>query len=241
VARHCWPGQDAIGKRLTMDDPRRQAWREVVGVVGDVRQGSLAGKPQPAIYVPLAQETRGFFLAPMAYVARPRGDAGRAANALRAHLRAADPGLPPQRIDMLERLLDDSLAEPRLRTALLAGFGGLALLLALVGIHGVMSYEVSRRSAEIGVRRALGAATRDVLALVLGRTLRLVGAGLLLGLIAAALATRSLQAFLFAVTPLDASTFALVSACLMSAALLASLLPARRAVRVDPATALRCE
>jgi putative ABC transport system permease protein len=241
VARHCWPGQDALGKRLIMDDPQRQSWREVVGVVGDVRQGSLAGKPQPAIYVPLSQETRGFFLAPMAYVARPRADASRAANALRAHLRAADPGLPPQGIEFLERLLEGSLAEPRLRTALLAGFGALALLLALVGIHGVMSFEVSRRTPEIGIRRALGAATRDVLALVLGRTLRLVGAGLLLGLLGAAAATRSLQAFLFEVTPTDAATFGCVSAGLMSAALQASLLPARRAAGVDPATALRCE
>jgi ABC-type antimicrobial peptide transport system permease subunit len=177
----------------------------------------------------------------MAFVARARAAPDAVTRSLRAQLRAVDPELPAQRIDMLEALLADSLAPPRFRTALLAAFGLLALLLALVGVYGVMAYEVARRTSEIGIRRALGAETGHVLRLVFGRTARLASTGVVLGLLGALALTRVLESFLFAVRPLDAPTFALVSLGLVAAALLASALPARRAALVDPAVALRDE
>jgi predicted permease len=241
VARHCWPGLDALGKRLSMDQSEGDHWLTVVGVVSDVRQDTLANAPQPMIYVPLRQEWRGFFLASMAFVARARADQASAAAALRRELRVVDPQLPAERIETLGGLLSDSLAEPRFRSRVLAAFGLLALSLSLVGIYGVMAYEVTRRTAEIGIRRALGAEAGDVLWLVVGRTGALVSGGLGLGLLAAFAVTRVLESFLYAVRPLDLATFALVSLGLAGTSLLASALPARQAARVDPAVALRYE
>jgi len=239
VARRCWPGQDAVGRRLTMDDPKDGTWLTVVGVVGDVRQDTLAGDTLPMIYVPARQEWRGFFLGSMAFLARAPGDPAPLASALRAELRALDPELPVQRIERLDDLLSGSLAQPRFRTAVLLTFALLALVLALVGIYGVTAYEVTRRTPEIGIRRALGAQTSAVLRLVLGRSLARVLAGLAAGVPGALVLTRLLRSFLFGVSPADLATFLAVTLAVTTAALLASIIPARRAARVDPAVALR--
>jgi predicted permease len=241
VARSCWPGQDAIGRRLTMDDPKRTRWLTVVGVVGDVHQDSLAAERLPMVYVPLGQEERPFFLGSMSYLMKSESTAPALAARLGEEVRAVDPEVPVDRLESLDRLLSASVAEPRFRTGIVAGFALLALALALVGIYGVISYEVTRRTAEIGVRRALGASPGRILWLVLARTLRLVVVGLALGLLAAAPTTRVLESFLFGVKPLDPLTFLTVSLCLTMAAVLASLAPALRAARVDPAIALRWE
>jgi predicted permease len=241
VASACWPNQDPLGRRLTMDDPKEGRWLTVVGVVGEIRQSDLAAEPLPMIYVPQRQEYHSFFMASMAFLVRAPGDPRALAGALREQVRALDPELPVDRIDLLDRLIAGSLAEPRFRTALLLGFALLALVLALVGIYGVTAYEVARRRGEIGVRRALGAQTADVLRLVIGRTARLLAAGLAVGLVGALATTRLLTGFLFSVRPLDPATFVAVPAVLAAAAVLASLVPARRAARVDPAVALRYE
>jgi predicted permease len=244
VARFCWPNQDALGRRITMDDPKRvkePRWITVVGVVADIRQDTLAGETLPIIYVPFRQETKSFFMASMSYLMRTEADAASLAATLRTNVHALDPDLPVQHVRMLDRWLEDAVGEPRFRASMLLGLALLALLLALVGIYGVMAYEVTGRTSEIGIRRALGAPTRAVMGLVLGRAAALVTAGLALGLGGAGAVTRVLEKFLFGVTPLDAGVFALVSLCLAAAALLASFVPARRAARVDPAVALRCE
>ncbi len=239
VARACWPGRDPIGQRLMMDDRSKSRWLTVVGVVGDVRQYSLAGRQMPMIYVPIGQEQRAFFLGTMTYVMRPQESLERVGPALRENLRALDRELPVQRMAYFDRILENSVAEPRFRTGLLLTFGLLALVLALVGIHGIVSYEVARRTPELGIRRALGAGTADVVRLVVGRTAGLVAIGLATGIPVAIVATRVLKRFLFAVEPTDVVTFVLVSTGLALVALLASLLPARRAARVDPVIALR--
>jgi len=160
---------------------------------------------------------------------------------MRAQVRALDPELPVPRVERLDDLLSGSLAPPRFRTAVLLAFAVLALLLALVGIYGVTAYEVTRRTAEIGIRRALGAQTSAVVRLVIGRSLGLVLSGLAAGILASLAVTRVLEGFLFAVSPLDAGTFLVVALALTAAAALASAGPARRATRVDPAVALRCD
>ena len=174
VARTCWPNQSAIGRRITMDDHSGGRWLTVVGVVGDVRQDSLESKPMPAIYVPIAQEAREFFLTSMTYVVRPQAETEVVALTLRREVRALDPELPIQRLAPFDRILSTSVAEPRFRTSVVVAFAAMALLLALVGIYGVVSYEVARRTAEVGIRRARGAQDRDVLSLVVGRTAALV-------------------------------------------------------------------
>ena len=204
-----------------------------------MRQESLAAKTLPMIYVPLRQESRAFFLGSMTYLARAPGDPAVTAAALRAQVRALDPELPVPRVELLDDMLSGSLAPPRFRTAVLLTFALLALLVALVGIYGVTAYEVTRRTAEIGIRRALGAQTSAVLRLVVGRSLGLVLAGLGAGILGALAATRVLESFLFGVTPVDVATFLVVSLALTAAATLASAGPARRATRVDPAVALR--
>jgi predicted permease len=242
VARASWPGRDPLGRRILMDDNTRNRWLTVVGVVGDVRQGSLEETPVPAIYVPLRQERRGFFLATMTYVMRPRAGAERVAAAgLREEVRALDPELPILRIARLDEILFMSMAEPRFRTTVLLIFAGLALVLAAVGIYGVVSYEVARRTGEVGIRRALGARSGDVIRLVIGRTAVLVSIGIAVGLAIAGATSRALASFLFAVEPTDAVTFAFVSAALCAVALVAALVPARRALAVDPVVALRYE
>lgn len=239
VARRCWPGRDPLGRRLTMDDSRRNAWLTVVGVVGDVRQDTLAGSTRPIIYVPARQEWRGFFLGSMTFLARVPGDPAPVASAMRGQVRALDPELPVQRIERLDDLLSGSLAPPRFRTAVLLTFALLALVLALVGIYGVTAYEVTRGTPEIGIRRALGAQTSAVVRLVVGRALGLVLAGLAVGIPGALALTRVLESFLFAVSPADLATFVAVTVAVTIAALAASAAPARRAARVDPAVALR--
>ena len=239
VARHCWPGQDPLGRRLMMDDSTGKGWLTVVGVVGDVRQDTLAGGTRPMIYVPARQEWRGFFLGSMTFLARVPGDPAAVASAMRAQVRALDPELPVQPIERLDDLLAGSLAQPRFRTAVLLTFALLALVLALVGINGVTAYEVTRRTPEIGIRRALGAQTGAVVRLVVGRSLGLVLAGLASGIPGALALTRVLQSFLFAVSPADLATFLAVTAAVTIAALAASAGPAGRASRVDPAVTLR--
>jgi putative ABC transport system permease protein len=193
------------------------------------------------VYVPLRQESRNFFLGSMTFLARVPADATATAAALREQLWATDPELPAQRIAFLDRLLTDSIAQPRFRAGLLLAFAAMALALALVGIYGVLTYEVSRRTAEIGIRRALGARTHDVLWLVIGRTAALIAMGIVVGAASAAAATRALESILFAVGPMDVGTFAAVSLGLAGAAILTSLLAARRVAWVEPAVALRDE
>jgi hypothetical protein len=188
---------------------------------------------------PGAQESRPFFLGSITYLVRAQGDPAATGAALRAQVRALDSELPVQRVELLDDMLSGSLAQPRFRTAALLTFALLALLVALVGIYGLTTYEVTRRTAEIGIRRALGAQTSAVLRLVVGRSLGLVLAGLFAGILGALAVTRVLESFLFGVTPIDVATFLVVSLAVTAAATLASAGPARRATRVDPAVALR--
>jgi putative ABC transport system permease protein len=242
TARRVWPGENPIGKRITLEDnPKPKDWLTVVGVVDDVKQTTLAKEAPPAIYQPLSQVQRTFFLGAMSYVVRTTGDPRLVARLLREQLRAADPNLPIFSMSTMDDLLSNSTAEPRFQSRMLGAFAGAALLLAMIGIYGVMAFSVAARTREIGVRMALGAAPRDVMNLVLGKSSLLIATGLVLGLGGALAATRVLRDFLFEVTPTDPVTLIAGSALLAAVAFFAAYLPARSAMRVDPMVALRHE
>ena len=235
-ARQYFPGEDPIGKRLVFGF-KEGVSREIVGIVGDVKRNGLGVPSQPEMYVPFEQDPWW-----AAYLAvRVRGEPERLAPVLRAHVRSLDPTLPISDIEPMSQIVSDSIAEPRFRTSLLALFAGLALLLAVIGIYGVISYDVGRRSREIGIRLALGASRRDVLGLVLREGLVLAALGLAVGLAGGFALTRSVSSLLFETVPLDPATHAGVAALLLSAALLASVIPAWRAARIDPLAALRSD
>jgi predicted permease len=236
-AHRYFPGEDPLGKRLVFGFQEPVA-REIVGVVGDVKRDGLALPSQPEMYVPFVQEP---WWAAYAVVRTSRGDPARLSSAMRADVQALDPTLPIENVAPMRSFIDDSVAQPRFRTTLLGLFGAAALLLAVLGIYGVISYSVGRRTREVGIRLALGAAPADVLRMVLAEGLALVGLGLVLGLAGAFLATRALSSLLFEVSRLDAGSWVGVAALLLLAGLAASWLPARRATRVDPVTALRAE
>jgi putative ABC transport system permease protein len=177
----------------------------------------------------------------MSYVVRTTGDPRLVARLLREQLRAADPNLPIFSMSTMDDLLSNSTAEPRFQSRMLGAFAGAALLLAMIGIYGVMAFSVAARTREIGVRMALGAAPRDVMNLVLGKSSLLIATGLVLGLGGALAATRVLRDFLFEVTPTDPVTLIAGSALLAAVAFFAAYLPARSAMRVDPMVALRHE
>jgi putative ABC transport system permease protein len=208
-----------------------------VGVVADIHDVSLSKKPGPMMYVPFAQAP--FWGAEV--VVRSRLGVADVAAGIRNETHAIDPGLPVTEVETLPDALHASVAEPRFRTLLLGLFGAIALLLATVGIYGVISFSVSRRTREIGVRMALGATPASVRRLVVGESAKLALFGLAAGIPAALLLTRFLSALLFAVTPADPLTFAAVALLLTLVALAAAYIPARRAMRVDPTVALRCE
>ena len=238
-ARAAWPNARAVGRRFRLggDTP----FVTVVGVVGDVRAHGFADTPEPTMYFPHAQSAKSAYVVPraMALLLRTSGDPTRLANAVRATVRELDPTVPVSEVRTLDDVVATSVASRRFSTTLLAAFAALALLLAGVGTYGVISDGVSQRAFELGVRMALGAERRAVLRLVLWEGLRMCAAGLAAGLLGAVLVARAIRAMLVDVSPVDPPTLLGVCAALLAVAVLASLVPARRAMRVDPTAALR--
>ncbi|HLG98675.1 MAG TPA: ABC transporter permease [Bryobacteraceae bacterium] len=237
AAREFYPNEDPIGKLLTVAWDHPDQPYEIVGVVANIHQRGLAEKERALVFLSMAQAPT----TPLVLVTRTHGDPRLAANAIQAQIHALDHDMPVYQVKTLDDVVSNSVAEQRFDTTLLAGFAALALLLAAVGIFGVISYSVAQRTQEIGIRRALGADTANVLQLVLNQALGLTAAGLAIGIAGAFAVTRLIQALLFQVTPTDPLTFAAVAIVLSAVALIASYLPARRAAKVDPMVALRYE
>ena len=236
MAAKYWPGEDPIGKRvkISWNDDRED---EVIGVVGDVRHLGLETEPRAMTYWPYPR----FAYSSMALVIRTKNEPLSIANSVVSIVREQDPNLAVAGIKTLEDVLSDSLAQRRLTMMLLAVFAGAALLLAAVGIYGLIAYSVTQRTQEIGIRMALGARANDVLRMVLGQAAALAGAGIAIGAVGAALLTRFMAGLLYQVKPLDAVTFIAVAAALAGVALVAAFVPGRRAASVDPVVALRAE
>jgi putative ABC transport system permease protein len=240
VAHTLWPAGDAIGRRIALTDkPTPKDWLTIVGVVDDVRQNGLTATPSPAIYQPYLQASQPFFLAHMTFVVRTAADPATVASGLRAALREIDPDLPAQSIATMQDVIAGTTAEPRFQSRLLGAFAVLAVLLAAIGIYGVLACSVAERRREIGIRMALGAGERDVVRMVLRRTMLLAGIGVVLGTAGALVLTRLLEKFLYEIRPTDPITFVTVAAILLGVAVIAGLLPARRASSVDPMATLR--
>jgi len=239
VVREYFPGgpREALGRRVRVWG--NSDWLSVVGVVAEIRQRGLGQEVQPMIYAPFQQDRSGFVRF-VSFVARTGAPAS-VAEGIRAEIRRAAPDLPIESTVTMDEAVAASVAQPRFRTVLLGLFAIAATLIATCGLYGLMAYAVTQRRREIGVRMALGADRRDVLRLVLTRALRIVIAGLIVGLAGAAVVTRVLQTFLFGVTPTDPVAFTIVTLLLMAVGLMAAWLPARRATRIDPCVALRAE
>jgi predicted permease len=237
LARKYWPGESALGKRLRFEEDPNEPWITVVGLAGDVRQLGLDKDPPPVLYIPYEQ-----FPLPFTDLAvRSRMPESTVAAMLRTAVTSADPDLPMGEMSSLGTLINRSIEEPRFRTFLLAAFAATALLLAAVGVYGLISYSVTQRRREIGIRVALGAQPRQVLVPVVREGLVLALTGAVLGLAGAFAASRLLAGFLFGVAPSDPATFAGVSVLMIAVALLATYIPSRRALQVDPVSALRSE
>jgi len=236
MARKFFPGQDPIGQRLIVNWEPKVA-DEIVGVVGDVKETALAEEANPAIYWPHPREPYQF----MNFVLRTVIDPANLSAAATKEIHALDPDQPVADIRTLDQVVAKSIARPRFNTLLLAIFAGVALVLASVGIYGVMNYSASQRTQEIGIRMALGAKPSDILRLVVGQGMKLTAAGIAIGIIASLALTRVMSNLLFGITATDLPTFVGVSAVLTVVALLANYIPARRAARVDPVRSLRYE
>jgi putative ABC transport system permease protein len=238
LARRYFPNQDPMGKQLNFGfPPDGDAPREIVGIVGDIRDSSLSEAPGPMMYVPFAQAP--FWGAQV--IVRSTLSPSSVAASIRKTTHDIDKDLPVTDIETLPEALNASVAQPRFRTLLLGLFGVIALLLAAVGIFGVLSYSVARRTHEMGIRMALGATPGGILRLVLTESAKLILVGLAVGIPAALALTRYLSTLLFAVHPTDPLTFIVVAFLLTMVALLACYVPARRAMRVDPIVSLRSE
>jgi putative ABC transport system permease protein len=238
LARRYWPNGDAIGKRLKWGPAEsKDSWLTIVGVVGDVKQGALEVETTPHTYEPFRQNTtRSLNVA-----IRASGKPASLASALRATVWAIDPQLAVAQLQTMDQVISQSTTPRRFNLFLLAGFASLALILSAIGIYGVIAYSVVRRVHEIGIRMALGAQRTDVVRLVVGQGLLLLGIGLIVGILGALALTRSLRSFLYGIRPTDPATFACLVVILAAVALVACYIPARRATKVDPMTALRYE
>lgn len=234
---HHFPGESAVGKRIHLMGSSKGTWQTVVGVVNDVRQSGLAGEVMPEVYTPALDQVEDA----LSFVIRTSGETAQLIAAVRAAVAEVEPNQALHHMMTMEERLANTTTSRRLNTALLGSFAGVALLLAVVGIYGVMSYSVTQRRREIGVRMALGAQRWDVLGLILHAGLRPTLLGVAIGLAGALALTRFLSNLLYSVKVTDPVTFLGLAAGLTGVALLACWLPARRAARVDPMAALRTE
>jgi putative ABC transport system permease protein len=238
AAQRFFPGQDPVGKRVGFGNaPTMPQWSRIVGVVGDIRHVGLQVEPRPEVYIAASQAPP---FAPVVVV-RSSTDPAALVSAIRAALREIDPDAPVFNVLTLRQIRYQSLEQPRFQVFLFGLFGGVALLLAVIGVYGVMAYSVAQRTHEVGIRVALGARRKDVMRLVVGEGMKLAVAGIALGIPAALVATRLLERLLFGVKAADVATYAAVALLLAAAAFVACFVPARKAARVDPMIALRRE
>jgi putative ABC transport system permease protein len=224
----------ALGQRISIDGPEGP-WREIVGVVGDSKYASLTEEPTPILYVPLSQNHETGMVLYVRTSARPAA----VLPAVRAAVQSVEPNLPLPDLHTVAETVATSLYVPRMGAILLGVFAVVAVLLAAIGVYGVTSFAVAQRTREIGVRMALGAEKDDILALVVKQGMGLVAVGIAAGLLLAFAAGRSLASFLYGIRGTDAGTFVAVPLILAAVALVACLVPARRAMRLDPLAALR--
>jgi putative ABC transport system permease protein len=236
MAKHYWPGQNALGKRLKTGTTA--PWQEVVGVVKDVRQNDFIAEPKMQMYMPHAQVTD---FPANALIVRTKVEPLGLAIPVRNQIWEIDKDQPVSDIRTMEDIVAGAVARQRFSMLLLGVFAGLALVLAAVGIYGVMSYSVVQRTREIGIRMALGAQRSDVLKMTVGHGLKLVGTGVVIGLVAAMIVTRVMSSLLFGISATDPVTFLSITLVLVSVAIAASYIPALRATRIDPMLALRYE
>jgi len=233
AVRRYWPDESPIGQRITFENRTRT----VIGVVGDVKQSGLDIETRPEMFSPYYQSPLSF----ATFVIRTSGDPELITSSVRGAMQEIDKDLPLYDIKTVDEVISESVAPRRLNMLLLAIFAGLALVLAAVGIYGVISYSVSQRTREIGIRMALGASHSGVLRLVVGEGMILAVIGVAIGLVASFFLTRLMSTLLFGVSTTDPLTFVAISLLLTGVSIVASLIPARRAIRVDPMVALRYE
>jgi putative ABC transport system permease protein len=238
LARRFLENDDPIGKRIKLGGrDSTRPWLSIVGIAGDVRDTALESDARPCVYLPYPQ----FPALSMSLIARTGIDSKVLVPAIRGEVWAVDKDQPVTDIKTMDQYVSDSVSPRRANALLLAVFAALALVLASIGVYGVMAYSVTQRVHEIGIRMALGAQTSDVIKLIVGNGMTLVLAGVVIGIAGALALSRVLSSLLYGVSATDPITFALVSVMLISVALLASYIPARRATKVDPMIALRCE
>jgi putative ABC transport system permease protein len=242
MAREYWPGQNAVGRRFKLGDPADDTpWFQIVGVVADVRQMGLDEPVKAEMYFPYQQQKDYNFYAPRDLAIRTSGGTSNLVGSVREIIREVDPDQPISNIATMSEVLGDEAAPRRMGMIMLAAFAGLALLLASLGIYGVLAYFVNQHTNEIGVRMALGATQRNILGLVLKKGMGLTLLGVGIGLAASFALTRLMSSLLFGVKASDPLTFVAVPLLLAAVALLACLIPARKATKVDPMIALRYE
>jgi len=237
LAERLWPGEDPIGRKALLWKGQGDTPAEIIGVVGNMRERGLDSDPTLAVYIPYL----GTGSTPVQFVVHAAGDPQKLMPAMRAALSQIDSSLPIARVQTFDQIVDRSLSGRRFNTLLLSAFAGVALLLALAGIYGVLAYAVARRTAEIGVRVALGATSQNILRLIIGQGMRPILAGIVAGLAGAFWLSRFVAGLLFGVEAVDPLTFAGVAAIVMLTALAACCVPALRALRINPVTALRQE
>jgi putative ABC transport system permease protein len=241
MARQYWPSENAVGRRLNIGDPNDGPWMTIVGIVGDVRQMGLDEPVKAEMYMPYQQVTDWPFFAPRDLAIRTSADTSNVVSSVRQIIREVDADQPISNIATMSEVLGVEAEQRRMGMIMLAAFAGLALLLASLGIYGVLAYFVTQHTNEIGVRIALGASRTNILALVLKKGMGLTLLGIAIGVAASFALTRLMSSLLFGVKAADPLTFAAVPLLLALVALLACLIPARRATRVNPIVALRYE
>jgi putative ABC transport system permease protein len=240
TAREIFPDENPIGKRITFgntDQNKQPVWFEIVGVVADVRSLELREESQPEIYFSSLQD----YWPAMSLVVRSTVEPSSLAGSVRQVVNEVDKSVPVSEVKTMEHVVSESITQPRFNLFLLGLFGTVAMLLSAAGIYGVTAYTVTQRTHELGIRLALGAQVGDVLKMILGQGMAVIGVGLVLGLVAAFWLMRLLRSLLFGVGENDLLTFVAITFVLLIVALIACYIPARRATKVDPLEALRAE